>query len=227
MVAFSACGATKPLTPGVSGAAGTTDPVEAGGAGQHAGTDAEADTNVNVPTCPKTIPVAGDSCDPKVVCLYGGQSNHACVTHARCESMDNAMTFQWTITPPSPTCGTHPAPCPAAYGAPAEGLACPEGTPATCDYDVGRCGCETCMKAGFLGPLWTCHPWASGRPGCPTVVPLVGDACVQPPPPYYCSYGHGCEAAYSVGDAFYCSAAGWQIADVRYDCGGPPLCTGI
>jgi hypothetical protein len=225
--AVSGCGSTKPLAPGVggmggrgvagamavggaSGAAGTGDPGGAGAGGQDAGTTET--------TCPAMVPVAGESCNPKIsLCAYGGKDNHACVTHSSCVTMDGGTTFQWEVWAPSVTCGTHPAPCPDTFEALAEGSACPQGAPTTCDYDLGRCGCEACTKGGVPGTAWACRAWASAEPGCPAMVPLVGEACVMAPS-IYCNYGSGC-GGISVGDAFYCGEAGWQIARVAYDCG--------
>jgi hypothetical protein len=171
------------------------------------------DAATDGPTCPATVPVAGDPCTPILSCEYGGDVHHACVTRANCVSAGVGTTFHWELTPPPATCGAHPAPCPAAFASLADGSACPGNSSLTCDYAIGRCGCLSCSKGTMTGSVWACRRWDSGGTGCPAVAPLVGDACATPN--LTCIYG-GC--GISVGDNFRCSGGTWQIAAIGFDC---------
>ena len=215
-----ACGSKAALTVdagSASSAAGASGEGGAGASGQDAAPEG---------TCPATVPVAGEPCSPSSrTCGYGGEANHACVTHARCVPVGGGTTFQWEVTPPSATCGAHPAPCPDSYTSLADGSACPVSAPQTCDYAVGRCSCLQCLKgAATFGSMWACRRWdTGGGGGCPALAPLMGEACATPDD-QTCLYG-GC--GIRVGDDFLCVDGTWRIVEPRFDCAVVSCAPGI
>jgi hypothetical protein len=207
---IAACSSKAALTPDggtLSNTAGTRGEGGPSGSGQDAATEG---------SCPATVPMPGEPCTPSPwSCGYGGEANHACATHARCSRVKIGTTFQWEITPPAATCGTHPSPCPDTFTSLADGSACPVGVPQTCDYALGRCGCVLCTKGAAVGNMWACRPWdTGGGDGCPALAPLMGEACATPS--YQtCLYG-GCTI--SVGDDVLCVDGAWRIVQPQIEC---------
>ena len=153
------------------------------------------------PQCPATLPAMGATCNATVTCDYGADAKHACATNASC----NGTT--WFVSPPAAGCGTHPSPCPTAFGFILEGGACFPVVTGACDYDEGRCECLPCFSNGVIsGQTWSCRRWDSGGTSCPAPAPLAGTSCATPD--QFCYYGNFCSVG--VGANFKCTGGYWR-----------------
>jgi hypothetical protein len=156
--------------------------------------------------CPATVPVALSKCAGQYLCEYAGPTGKpGCRVNASCQN------GAWTVQYPATSCGMLSRECPATFGGPAEGAACPTGIKFldACDYDEGRCqcvGCSAVVPTTARG-IWACRTWDSGGAGCPAAPPLAGSACSMPA--QMCLYdARGFELR--VGNDYECLAGRWQ-----------------
>jgi hypothetical protein len=232
---FLGCAKNAALTPdgAASGSAGHGD------AGQDAGSDSSAiagsggtrggDAGVDSPApvdarphCPATPPKDGDLCTSNLFCEFpGSDPRGVCGPQADCvpdqDPNNLAGISHWIVSPPRPGCGIHPSPCPATFTTLAEGAACPAASGSlSCDYAEGTCGCLGCYGPGDAGAgsMWSCRPWASADPGCPTTAPLAGSDCVTPN--VVCFYAPCGKIA--VGDNLSCNDGTWQERGIGGAC---------
>ncbi|MFL5864003.1 MAG: hypothetical protein ACJ780_25070 [Solirubrobacteraceae bacterium] len=218
-ISLGACKATEPpadggsKSPGADSGALMADGPGTDGAPEHDapappdGLPTDAADDGAVGACPAAVPGQGGACQelpdqPYLLsCEYGGDSRGLCTTTAEC------ILGRWVVSPPAPGCGVNAASCPASYG---DRATCP--TQDTCDYEQGRCDCETCVDAQgpSRGPqaLWHCRPWVGGgSAGCPDRRPLLGTPCVDEGK--FCNWGRCC-AGPALGPEMVCHAGAWR-----------------
>src|SRR5262245_1416141 len=156
--------------------------------------------------CPAFLPMANAPCDPAntALCQYETPGRLRCPTSATCDG----RLAVWSITQPSPTCGTAPSPCPAMFTR-IVGDPCPVGNlPSSCDYDEGRCACNPCTRTVNGQPImdteWWCRSWDSAGATCSDVQPLLGSTCVFE--------GQNCQ----YGSSSSCVALGYDVACTNF-----------
>jgi hypothetical protein len=177
--------------------------------------DASADTSTDASggVCPTSEPADGSACTPNgfLRCEYG--SDPHCTTIAECSGPGPNGPFTWHLTPPDPSCAGNPPQCPATYGTPANGAACPyQGT---CSYPDGRCECVVCTGDGGQGHEWACDTYRMPA-GCPEPRPALGTACTQEGQD--CAYGPACCAIVDVGPDMVCRNGVWTTVPIGCDC---------
>jgi hypothetical protein len=210
LVLLLACGCSGAVSSPASGDAGTRD---------SASSDSQA-SDTSLGGCPASEPASGSTCmpggQPASGCEYGTDPH--CTVIASCSAPGPGGPFTWQLTGPDPSCAGNPQQCPASYGMPINGAACP--LMGTCSYPEGRCTCAPCFGDGGRSTEWECATWQTPA-GCPEPRPLLGTACSQPG--QACNYGQGCCSPVDTGPDLYCQNGIWTAMGVGCDC-AQPIC---
>jgi hypothetical protein len=179
-----------------AGASGTAGAGTAGSGGGGAGVAGAggSDGGLDGPAC---APTGGGAC---VYCPNGYLTGPGGCATCSCKPGDAGVVADAAAEGPA-----NPAGCPASYAA-TTGALCSSGN-ITCDYEEGRCACESCRGTdGGFASKFTCRNWDSGGAGCPARSPSVGSTCATAG--QTCDYDGFCSV--SVGDNLMCVNGHWQ-----------------